>query len=118
MNIDRYRIELSSYGVIIIELVDEINRREHLVKIASSMKALGASPLTRHSYVLPADGRCSISVIEEMLRDILDEEDQVVLVTKSDQDMIATAFARPRTTGGVVLVGRRPGEQKRDRSAL
>jgi hypothetical protein len=69
--------------------------------IANALRQLGASPITKRTFVLPAAEKCSIADLQRVLVEIFNGGDQVLVIGDSGRGMTGTALICVDTNEGV-----------------
>ncbi len=92
MTVERYEIKLPSHRVGAVDLANAPDQVARLVMISSALRKLGASPITKHTFVLPAEDQCSVSDLQGVLGDLFRDGDQMLVVGNSEQGFTTTAL--------------------------
>lgn len=103
MTIEQFQLKISAHGILLLELGDESSRPEELRRLASGLKAIGASPLGKCSFVLPPGAKGTVSFLKEMFQGLLRQDDKLIVVSTAGEALSATIMAPPRTDEGVVV---------------
>jgi hypothetical protein len=110
MSVERYEIKLPSQRVAAVDLADAPDQSARFAVISNALRQLGASPITKRTFVLPAADKCSIADLQNMLADVFRGGDQMLVVGDFGQGIIGTALVCPNTTEGVSVRRPPPGQ--------
>ena len=92
MSVERYEIKLPSQRVAAVDLADAPDQVARFTVIANALRQLGASPITKRTFVLPAADQCSIADLQNVLGELFRGGDQLLVVGDSGQGITGTAL--------------------------
>ena len=101
MSVERYEIKLASQRVAAVDLADAPDEAARFAVISNALRQLGASPITKRTFVLPAADKCSIADLQNILGDLFRSGDQMLVVGDFGHGITGTALVCPNTTEGV-----------------
>jgi hypothetical protein len=106
MSLERYEIKIPSQRVAFVDLADAADQDVRFAAIVKALRRLGASPITKHTFVLPAEDSCSIAELEIVLAELTRGGDQILVFANLGQRVTVTALICANTKEGISV--RRP----------
>jgi hypothetical protein len=103
MSIERYEVKLPSQRIAAIDLADTTDQVARLAVIGGALRKLGASPITKRTFVLPAPDRCSTADLQGILGELFRAGDRMLVFASTMREMTATALICANTHEGVTV---------------
>jgi hypothetical protein len=113
MSVERYEIKLPSQRVAAVDLADSPDQFARFTVIANALRQLGASPITKRTFVLPAADECSIANLQKVLGELFSGGDQMLVIGDSGRGITGTALICANTIEAV-SVRKSPPEQENE----